>query len=288
MATLNTIADEITGALNRPFDWMFQARVKSIFRNEAATMIRQSIDKDGLTDHFKTKYSAAISLVDGTEISCGGNCPLLRTTAKQVNPIRYKTDDPFSWVGNANGTVVYIYTKLTELLYANLTEVYQDKPQRYIYQNGYIYLPIDNFCGVITSSNDYSGTVAGTALIVSTAHGLDDGAIVDLYYPPSLLGTYTITLVDVDSFYVTVSSTITAIRWVKHVDIDCISIEGAFNIGDVFADTTEARLNSDVFTDDTDIPLPEDLIQVIKLKLLQGELSILDNLDKAPDSHLDN
>jgi len=298
MATLNLIADEVGDALDRPSDWMFKERIKSIFRHEAATMIRQSIDKDGLTDHFKTRYSAAISLVDDSSILCGNSCPSIRTTAKQANPIRYKTDDPFSFVGNAAGTVVYIYTKLTELPYANLTEVYAAEPIRYVYQNGYLYIKDESIltCGSITAF------VASTHVIdeastngtdfTSVAHGLEDGDTISISFN-SVTPSYIVYYVDADTFFLVVdipeSKTVPGTwKLITSDRVDCISVEGAFNMGDVFANSTENRLNDTTFTDDTDLPLPEDLIQAIKLKLLQGELSITDSDDKIKAQHIDN
>ena len=298
MATLNVIADEIGDALNRPFDWQFKARIKLIFRHEAATMIRQSIDKDGLTDHFKTKYTAAISLVDDSTILCGNTCPSIRTTAKQANPIRYKTDDPFSFVGNAAGTVVYIYTKLTELPYANLTEVYLAEPIRYLYQNGYLYIKDESIitCSTVTAFEGATHvideiTTNGTDF-TSAAHGLEDGDTVSISFN-IVTPSYILYYVDADTFFLVVDlpeSTTAPGTWklLTSDRVDCISVEGAFNMGDVLADTPENRLNSTTFTDDTELPLPEDLIQTIKLKLLQGELSITDSDDKIKAQHIDN
>jgi hypothetical protein len=289
MATLNTIADEITGALNRPFDWQFQARVKSIFRNEAATIIRQAIDKDGLGEQFKTRFSVGIEVVDDSSLPCGSECGVIRSTSPIAKPIRFKTDDPFSFIGNKDGTIVYLYTKRTELPYADLTEAYLGSPQRYVYENGYMYLPTAaSICGVVTNITDYSATVADTLLVTSTAHGLNANITIKLYNSLSLLGSYAITIVDDDSFYITGTEVITATKWLKDLDDECLSIEGAYPVGDAFDNTSEAKLNNITFTDDTALPLPDDLIQAIKLKLIQSELRILDSSDKAPDSHLDN
>jgi len=303
MSTLNTIADEITGALNRPFDWQFQARVKSIFRHEAATLVRQSIDKDGLTDHFKTKFNSDLILVDYSALSCGSNCKVIRTNGKVAPPIRYKTDEPFSWIGTADGKVVYIYTKLTELPYANLTEVYQNKPIRYVYENGYVYLKDDSIktCGAITDVEyELVGSIH-TFKVTSTAHKLIVGDVINVVLnitadTPITYDNVEVIAITSDTFNVEVivtelpteASGIGTWSLNSSSRISCLSIEGAYPLGEVFGSTLESQLNNTIFDDDTTLPLPEDLIQVIKLKLLQGELSILDDLDKAPDSHLDN
>lgn len=289
MATLNIIADEIGDALGRPFDWMFKARIKSIFRHEAYLIIKQSIDKDGMTDYFKTKFSVELSVVDNTDAICG-TCDI-RSTNKIADPIRYRTDEPFTFVGNKDGTVIYIYTKLTELPYADLTEVYAANPIRYIYQNKYLYLKNNGgTCGSITNIVDYAATVAGTVLVTSEAHDLTTGNKVDISSTTDYNATYTITVVDVDTFYVTATYVAdeTSGSWKRNMSSICLSVEGAYPFGDVFATTPEESLNDNVFDDDTTLPIPEDLIQAIKLRLLDGELSIIDSKDKITPDHIDN
>lgn len=289
MATLNQIADEIGDSLGRAFDWMFKERIKVIFRHEAATMVRQAIDKDGLTDHFKTKFNATISIVDDSGLPCGSECGAIRT-GKLADPVRYKTDEPFSWVGKSDGTVIYIYTKLAELPYADLTEVYQNNPIRYVYQNGYIYIKNGGICGTITAVTDYSATVSGTVLVTSSDHNLKTGFKIVVSSTTSYDGTFIITKVSDDTFYYTDTYVAdeTSGDWDRSLVDTCISIEGAYPIGDVLADTTESQLNSTILTNDTELPIPEDLIQGIKLKLLEGELSSIDSKDKIQPEHIDN
>ena len=57
--------------------------------------------------------------------------------------------------------------------------------------------------GVIASISDYSGTVAGTVLVTDVAHGLSTGHIVIISGTTTYDGTYTVTVVDVDTFYIT-------------------------------------------------------------------------------------
>ena len=287
MATLNTISDEIIGALDRPFDAMFKERVKSIFRNEAATIVRQAINKDGLNDQFKTRFNVDVSVIDYTDVG-RINCGILRSTNKLAQPIRYNTDEPFSFVGNNIGTVSYIYTKAAEVPYADLTEVYNNKPIRYVYENGYIHLlNITPICGIITAISNYS-EVADSQLVTSIAHGLTTGDSVSIYYNGVLRANYTVTVVTVDTYYVMDEVEFPADRWTINTNNIHLSIEGVYPVGDMFSSTNEAELNSKLFTDDTELPLPNDLIQAIKLKLIGGELSLIDDTDRIKAQHIDN
>jgi len=57
--------------------------------------------------------------------------------------------------------------------------------------------------GSIASVSDYSGTVAGTILITDVAHGLLTGDIITIHATTDYNGTYSITKVTNDTFYVT-------------------------------------------------------------------------------------
>lgn len=291
MATLNILADEIAGALDRPFDYMFKERIKSIFRHEVATFIRQSLNKDGLVEQFKSKFGAIIAVIDDSSISIGTNVNVLRTVNKVARPVRYKTDDPFSWVGKPDGSIIYIYTKLPELPYADLQFSYSRYPTRYIYTNDYIYIYNGQWAieGAITSIVNYT-IVTGTVLVTSINHKLSTSDSVTLSGTTLYDGIYTITVIDIDTFYISKAYTvdITTGSWARNYTNLSIAIEGSYPLGDVFDDTIENSLNNKVFSDNTILPLPEDIIQAIKLKLLKGELSIIDNTDRIKAGHIDN
>ena len=292
MATLNQIADEVINALERPFDSMFHARVKVIFRHEAATIIRQELNKTGVTDHFSTQFTTGITVVDDSSIPCSTGTNVFRTD-KVAMPIRYSSDEMFTSVGNVSGTIVYIYTKFHELPYVDRQEAYWNHPARYIYKNGYIYLYNTGFntTGDITSVTDYSATVAGTVLVTSADHKLVTGSTIVIANTTNYNGSFTITVVDRDTFYITDTYVIdeTAGDWqLTASGNECISISGAFNIGDVVDYSPEERLSGTVFDDDTTIILPEDIIQGIKLRLISGELSVIDDKNKIIPTHIDN
>ena len=248
MATLKLIADEITGALNRPFDIFFRERLMSDIRHELALEIRRSIEKSGIDDIFKTKFKVPVNKYINTNgVLFGADDEhLYRTINKVPEPIRYKTDEPFLWVGDVNGRVTYIYTTMQELLYADLQPAYVGqvdtsltpdilfKPIRYMYQNGYIYL--FNYVGEEYKTEP---PIGGTP-------------------PPEP---------EEEPTYI-------------------LGIEGVFGVTSII--TPEDTLNGVTITENTELPIPEDMIQIVKLRLLQGELSIIDNRDKVTPEHIDN
>ena len=58
--TYNIIAEEIAGNYDRPFDVMFKSRIKSEFRHILSLLLRQQINKYGILDTYKTRYTASI------------------------------------------------------------------------------------------------------------------------------------------------------------------------------------------------------------------------------------
>ncbi len=228
MASLKLIADEISDALARPFDDMFKERIKSIFRHELATVIRQQINKYGLSNQFKSNFQ--VTCIESSPIvtslySIDTTDNWYRSENKIPTPIRYESDDPFTFVGNILDNIPFIYTNLTENLYVSYLPMNQKeyqmavdqtevkKPSRYFYRDGYIYA--------------YSEEVDTSEPFI-------------------------------------------------------LNIEGVF-LGDANSINDKSSI-----TDDMDFPMPEDLIQTVKERLLKGELSIIDDKDKIPQSNIDN
>jgi hypothetical protein len=228
MASLKLIADEISDALNRPFDDMLKERIKSIFRHELAAMIRQQINKHGISDHFVSNF----------QTTCIQSSPLInitynsenvdnwfRTEFKIPNPIRYTTDDPFMYVGTTDRSVPFIYTKLSEFAHVGYLPIIQQAyqmvvgqtklktPARYFYVDGYIYIYAEN---------------------------IDE-------FEPIIL-----------------------------------------NVEGIFVGNPNQVENGISFDDTVEFPMPEDMIQLVKERLLKGELSIIDDKDKIKSEHIDN
>jgi hypothetical protein len=151
MASLKLIADEIADALSRPFDDMFKERIKAVFRHQLATYIRQQINKYGIENAFKTRFSAecvAINPSDSPYEEMGVDYLWYRTINQIPQPVRYTSDEPFTYVGFTNGLTPFIHTNLVEVHYADMLSSFIPvtdanegtvEPYRYFYRNGYVY-----------------------------------------------------------------------------------------------------------------------------------------------------
>lgn len=238
MATLKQIADQIALSLNRPFDDMLKERVKAIYKQELAVYIRQQINKYGIDSQFKTRYSVTckrVNVADSSLVSeITGNC--FRTINKVAKPVRYITDDPFTYVGSVNGQIPFIFINTAALDYYSLMPAVQKSyqlgegevlkiPPKYDYINGYIYL----------------------------------------YYVPE---------------------EISEVEPLTSIDIMVEGVHSSYDfIQDESLDAKEAGL---IYLDTVDFPMPDDIIQLVKEKLLATELSLTDDKDKIISPHLDN
>jgi len=142
MATYNSIADELAGDLDRDFDPMFKERIKEEFKHQLALLVRQDINKRGLSDLYVTSFNADIIDVtndDTVNIKNTSNT-VYRTKNKIPIPITYNSDDLYSYVGTTDGKLPFIYTKLYALQFAGLNNINNVKAASYVYQNQYLYL----------------------------------------------------------------------------------------------------------------------------------------------------
>ncbi len=366
MATLKQISDQIADALNRPFDDMFKERVKSVFKQELANYIRQQINKHGIDTHFKTRYSTVCKAVNFSDSSLDSSVvdrKTFRTVNKVAKPVRYITDDPFTYVGNINGKVPYKFINIaaydfekllpmqqkTTDLEPVLTEIPEDTGSNYyiddesvdvmtyeditirtelsetsysIYSNMYSLETNPLFTTELVSTvvtypsenqtrtvNTYKVKFVKTPDVGEYEFTLNSNTSTTTFSPPfppeviEVNGTHDKT-VTVLSKYVDPETLVnrptkydyrngyiyiyfnTAISSEEEVEI---MIEGVHNTYDFIADESKDAKDKDlVYLDEVEFPMPDDIIQLIKDKLLAGEFSIIDNKDKIESRHIDN
>ena len=218
MASLKEIVAELADSLNRPFDSLLIERLKLLVRHERATLVRQTINKDGHDKHFRQRY--IVSSLEQTDISdisgVDSECLGLKTTNKIPVPLRYKTDVPFLYVGATDFSTAFRYAHPTE-----------NKYKRYLpmISNGLTYYWIDDYIYVF-----------------------------------------------------------------GNLKLKKLAIEAVYENPEVVLESNgEALGNGAIYcTDDHEFPVTEDLINIIKAKLLSGELSVTDSKDKVEATHLDN
>lgn len=139
MATLNQLAVKIANLLRDPHNHELRERIKDSYRWLRAERIRQSIEKYGVDATLKTSYIVPLSKVDSAD-NCvtTADCVLLRSTNKVAMPIRYNTDDPFTYVGFIDWSTPFIYTDMASLPYMKNLKYIGDAIF-YGYENSYLY-----------------------------------------------------------------------------------------------------------------------------------------------------
>lgn len=140
MASLNQIVDSVADGMNRSFDFAFKERLKFTVKYHRASLIRQSVERDGLSG--ETLQSTLVCLekvdkIDSCSLEIG--CSILKSKYKVPRPIRLKGIRSFLYVGDAAGTNPYGYCALEELPYKTKLKYTGHRPM-YNYMNGYLYI----------------------------------------------------------------------------------------------------------------------------------------------------
>lgn len=100
MASLNQIASKYASVLRQPTNHELRERIKDAFRFTWASRVRQSIQKEGVSELFSLTFDVNLILVDSID-SCiaDANCKILRTENTIPTPLRYPSDSLFEFVG---------------------------------------------------------------------------------------------------------------------------------------------------------------------------------------------
>ena len=141
MASLNKIAEEVLLAINKPFDFATHKRIKELIIQARAERIRQSVEKNGIDNIYVQSYNpnlVQVDIADSCNIDVG--CLVLRTEFPIAQPIRYKTDVPFLYVGSIDGKISYTYASSTQEILSATKSKFMKHIPRYIYINGYLYI----------------------------------------------------------------------------------------------------------------------------------------------------
>lgn len=143
MATLNQLATRVANQLNKPFDHELKERLKDSYRFYRAERIRQSVEKSGIDDTLKVSYNIDLIPVDtGDDCVLTVGCSMLRSENKVMKPIRYKTDEPFTYIGTLDG-IPFIYSDIASIrLMSYLPNI--GKAIYYYYENDYIFIKNNN------------------------------------------------------------------------------------------------------------------------------------------------
>ena len=111
MATLRKIAHQIADSINRPFDDMLYYRLRDYIIQEAAFLMQQTMDKDGVDKQYVATSIVPMKIVNASELSIvTDNKKILRSVDKIHTPIRYKNYIPFVYVGIRDGSYAFSFS----------------------------------------------------------------------------------------------------------------------------------------------------------------------------------
>lgn len=140
MATLNTLAYQVTSSFDRGEDILFLERIKDLIIQTRNTFVHREADKYGVNDRYIQPYLANLILVNSSidEIIIS-RFEVLRTENKIPAPIRYQSDTPFVFVGSLDRMIPFRYMK-PYIMKFNRTLHLIGSAICYFYTNQYVYI----------------------------------------------------------------------------------------------------------------------------------------------------
>jgi len=141
MATLNQIAYNIAGAVDKNTDPVFINRIKFQIEYYRALMLRRdAAGSFNIPDAFIQTTTVELEWVDAVN-ACGVNlpCKILKSTQMLCNPINLKGQAGFIYVGAVGGGQSYQYVTSEQLIYA-LSSKWTGGQPKYFFKDSYLYI----------------------------------------------------------------------------------------------------------------------------------------------------
>lgn len=139
--TLKEAAENIATQKGKAHDVVFKENVKFSIRYWRALLIRRDVAANGVSDEYMQRLHLPLKKVDKAD-SCNfdlGACHIVVRTENQVpQTIRFKSDVPFKFLGDAYGRP-FTHTQYEEVPYTCYNR-FTPKVFRYAYLNGYVYV----------------------------------------------------------------------------------------------------------------------------------------------------
>ncbi len=138
--TLDKWADQIANNVGKSNDLLFKSTLKDLIQQEYATLIKQTIDKNGYSNSLLSSIFMPLERVL--------NSPLEKTSKISLYVSRFKIKQPirtnnslkiFTFVGSEDGTVSFIPCSFEELNFVEYLPLVSGGI-RYAYQNELIYV----------------------------------------------------------------------------------------------------------------------------------------------------
>lgn len=141
MATLNQIAYNIAGAVDKNTDPVFINRLKFQIEYFRALFIRRdAVQNFNIPDAMIQTMLVDLEWIDSVT-ACGVAipCQFLRSVNKLCTPINIKGQSGFTYVGTVGGGEGYQYVQPEQVVYA-LTSKWTGGSPKYFYKDNYLYI----------------------------------------------------------------------------------------------------------------------------------------------------
>lgn len=140
LITLDKWADQLAADVNRSNDHKFKAVIKDLIAQEYATIIKQSVDRNGYSLSLVSSITIPLMRVVNSTLELVNNRLLYITTVKVKQPLRTSSSPiPFTYVGGEDGSSSFIPTSFESVKYNKYLPLISEAVS-YVYENGFIYV----------------------------------------------------------------------------------------------------------------------------------------------------
>ncbi len=138
--TLNKLADQLAADMNRSNDFKLKARLIDLISQEYATILKQTVDKNGYSQSLITSVYIPLERDKTSPLEISKKKILHISKLKIKQPLRtILSPQPFTFVGSHDGVVSFIPTSFESISY-NDHLPFISQSIKYIYSNNYIYV----------------------------------------------------------------------------------------------------------------------------------------------------
>lgn len=138
--TIDKWADQLANDFNRPTDLMFINRLKDLITQEYATIIKQSVEKNGFTPGLITSIVLPLVKLVNPPLEKSKKIILYKTLLGIKQPVRVANQNySFTYFGSEDGTNSFILSSFEEMNFIHHLP-FVSEAIRYIYEPPFAYV----------------------------------------------------------------------------------------------------------------------------------------------------
>jgi hypothetical protein len=140
VSSLNAISAYIASEMGKPLDFVTQQEIKFAVKFWRAFLLRQDVERNGLSPEYVQSFSVGLKLVDSADTCIGeSGCKFLKTVDKVPLPANLKGGSPYMYVGTLGYSKPFGFKFPSQVSFANKGK-WIGQEVFYFLDGGYIYI----------------------------------------------------------------------------------------------------------------------------------------------------